>query len=110
MESVQWEGKTIGVGFPRLRRRTSSRTWWSNITAVILRRPGEVDPGARFRRSAFDRPQGRHHRRDDRRAAVDFEAKRMGFNIISRAGDIFRFPYNGLAAGMKKLAERPEMR
>ena len=37
---------------------------------------------------------------------VDFEAKRMGFNIISRAGDIFRFPYNGLATGMKKLSER----
>ncbi len=34
---------------------------------------------------------------------VDFEAKRMGFNIISRAGDILRFPYNGPAAGMKKL-------
>lgn len=39
---------------------------------------------------------------------VDFEAKRMGFNIISRAGDIFRFPYNGLATGMRKLAERPD--
>ena len=39
---------------------------------------------------------------------VDFEAKGWGFNIISRAGDIFRFPYNGLAAGMKKLAERPD--
>ncbi len=39
---------------------------------------------------------------------VDFEAKRMGFNIISRAGDIFRFPYNGLATGMKKLTERPD--
>jgi len=39
---------------------------------------------------------------------VDFEAKRMGFNIISRAGDIFRFPYNGLATGIKKLSERPD--
>jgi len=39
---------------------------------------------------------------------VDFEAKRMGFNIISHAGDIFRFPYNGLATGMKKLTERPD--
>ena len=38
---------------------------------------------------------------------VDFEAKRMGFNIISRAG-VFPFPYNGLATGMKKLAERPD--
>ncbi len=40
--------------------------------------------------------------------SVDFEAKRVGFNIIIRAGDIFRFPYNGLATGMKKLAERPD--
>lgn len=39
---------------------------------------------------------------------VDFEAKRMGFNIISRTGDIFRFPYNGMATGMRKLAERPD--
>lgn len=39
---------------------------------------------------------------------VDFEAKRLGFNIISRAGDIFRFPYNGMAAGMKKLSEQPD--
>ena len=27
---------------------------------------------------------------------VDFEGQKMGFNIVSRAGDIFRFPYNGL--------------
>jgi ABC-type nitrate/sulfonate/bicarbonate transport system substrate-binding protein len=39
---------------------------------------------------------------------VDFEAKRMGFNIISRAGDIFRYPYNGLATSIKKLSERPD--
>ncbi|HWH78952.1 MAG TPA: ABC transporter substrate-binding protein, partial [Candidatus Binatus sp.] len=39
---------------------------------------------------------------------VDFEAKKLGYNIISRAGDIFRFPYNGLATGMKKLSERPD--
>ena len=39
---------------------------------------------------------------------VDFEAKKLGFNIISRAGDIFRFPYNGLATGIKKLSERPD--
>jgi NitT/TauT family transport system substrate-binding protein len=39
---------------------------------------------------------------------VDFEAKKLGYNIISRAGDILRFPYNGLATGMKKLSERPD--
>jgi sulfonate transport system substrate-binding protein len=39
---------------------------------------------------------------------VDFEVKKMGFNILSRAGDILRFPYNGLAASVKKLSEKPE--
>jgi NitT/TauT family transport system substrate-binding protein len=39
---------------------------------------------------------------------VDFEAKKMGFNILSRAGDILRFPYNGLAASIKKLQDRPD--
>ena len=39
---------------------------------------------------------------------VDFEAKKMGFNILSRAGDILRFPYNGLAANIKKLQDRPD--
>jgi NitT/TauT family transport system substrate-binding protein len=38
---------------------------------------------------------------------VDFEAQKMGFNIISRAGDIFRFPYNGLGTSIKKISENP---
>ena len=32
----------------------------------------------------------------------------MGFNILSRAGKILRFPYNGLGASMRKLAEKPD--
>ena len=39
---------------------------------------------------------------------VDFEAKKMGFNILTRAGDILRFPYNGLATSVKKLNDRPD--
>jgi NitT/TauT family transport system substrate-binding protein len=38
---------------------------------------------------------------------VDFEGQKMGFNIISRAGDIFRFPYNGLGTSVKKIGENP---
>jgi NitT/TauT family transport system substrate-binding protein len=38
---------------------------------------------------------------------VDFEGQKMGFNIINRAGDVFRFPYNGLGTSMKKLSENP---
>jgi NitT/TauT family transport system substrate-binding protein len=39
---------------------------------------------------------------------VDFEAQKMGFNIISRAGDLFRFPYNGLGTSVKKITESPD--
>src|SRR5262245_35185712 len=39
---------------------------------------------------------------------VDFEAKKMGFPILSRAGDIMRFPYNGLGTSIKKLQDRPD--
>jgi len=38
---------------------------------------------------------------------VDFEGQKMGFNIINRAGDIFRFPYNGLGTSVKKISENP---
>jgi ABC-type nitrate/sulfonate/bicarbonate transport system substrate-binding protein len=39
---------------------------------------------------------------------VDFEGKKMGFNILSRAGDILRFPYNGLGTSAEKITERPD--
>ena len=39
---------------------------------------------------------------------VDFEGQKMGFNIISRAGDIFRFPYNGLGTSTRKIDENPD--
>jgi len=39
---------------------------------------------------------------------VDFEGKKMGFNILSRAGDILRFPYNGLGASVERITERPD--
>ena len=32
----------------------------------------------------------------------------MGFNIVSRAGDIFRFPYNGLGTSVQKINEKPD--
>ena len=39
---------------------------------------------------------------------VDFEGQKMGFNIVSRAGEIFRFPYNGLGTSVKKINEKPD--
>jgi NitT/TauT family transport system substrate-binding protein len=39
---------------------------------------------------------------------VDFEGQKMGFNILSRAGDVFRFPYNGLGTSVRKINENPD--
>ena len=39
---------------------------------------------------------------------VDFEGQKMGFNIVSRAGEIFRFPYNGLGTSVQKINEKPD--
>ena len=39
---------------------------------------------------------------------VDFEGQKMGFNILIRAGDVFRFPYNGLGTSVKKITENPD--
>ena len=39
---------------------------------------------------------------------VDFEGKKMGFNILSRAGDIFQFPDNGLGTSIKKINDQAD--
>src|SRR4029077_5423052 len=39
---------------------------------------------------------------------VDFEGQKMGFNILSRAGEVFRFPYNGLGTSVRKINENPD--
>ena len=38
---------------------------------------------------------------------VDFEGQKLGFNIISRNVEVFRFPYNGLGTSIRKLTESP---
>ncbi|MBI4525910.1 MAG: ABC transporter substrate-binding protein [Deltaproteobacteria bacterium] len=39
---------------------------------------------------------------------IDYEGKKLGFNVLARAGDIFTFPYNGLGTNVKKIKERPD--
>jgi len=39
---------------------------------------------------------------------IDYEGKKLGFNVLVRAGDIFTFPYNGLGTNTKKIKERPD--
>ena len=39
---------------------------------------------------------------------VDFEGQKMGFNILSRAGDVFPISYNGLGTSVRKINENPD--
>jgi NitT/TauT family transport system substrate-binding protein len=39
---------------------------------------------------------------------IDYEGKKLGFNVLVRAGDVFTFPYNGLGTSTRKIKERPD--
>ena len=39
---------------------------------------------------------------------ADNEGKRMGFNVLARAYELFSFPFVGLGANVKKIKERPD--
>lgn len=39
---------------------------------------------------------------------ADVEAKKIGFNVLARAYDLFSFPFSGLAANVKKIREKPD--
>ena len=38
----------------------------------------------------------------------DVEAKKIGFNVLARAYELFKFPFSGLAANVKKIREKPD--
>ena len=39
---------------------------------------------------------------------ADEEARKLGFNIIARAYELFRFPFVGLGTHTRKIKERPD--
>jgi NitT/TauT family transport system substrate-binding protein len=39
---------------------------------------------------------------------ADVEGKKMGFNVVARAYELFSFPFVGLGASNKKIKERPD--
>ena len=39
---------------------------------------------------------------------ADSEGKRLGFNVLARAYELFSFPFIGLGANVKKIKERPD--
>ena len=38
----------------------------------------------------------------------DYQAIKMGFNVLARAQDLFTYPISGLVAHTKKIKERPD--
>ena len=39
---------------------------------------------------------------------ADVEMRRLGFNVIARVDEVFKFPYVGLGANLRKIKERPD--
>jgi len=39
---------------------------------------------------------------------ADSEGKKLGFNVLARAYELFSFPFIGLGANVKKIKERPD--
>ena len=39
---------------------------------------------------------------------ADSEGKRMGFNVLARAYELFKFPFVGLGTNVRKIQERPD--
>ena len=90
---TELKGKTIGVG--------SYGSTPDIIARMVVKHYG-VDPETEIKMLALGSDSARLT------APVDFEGKKMGFNILSRAGDILRFPYNGLGTSVEKITERPD--
>ena len=38
----------------------------------------------------------------------DYRAKKMGFNVLARAEDLFTYPISGVVAHTKKIKEKPD--
>ncbi len=98
-------GKTLGVS-------TFGST--SDVAARIMLRHYGVDPEKQLKILGLGRDSALLAALKERLIDVaiasppaDAEGKKMGFNILARAYEIFRYPAIGLAATDKKIRERP---
>jgi len=98
------KGKTLGVG-------TMGDT--SDVAARMMIRHYGVDPEKEMKILAIGRDFARLAALKEKLIDVavaapptDAQGKKMGFNILARAYEIFRFPFIGLCAADKKIKER----
>jgi NitT/TauT family transport system substrate-binding protein len=99
-------GKTLGV---------SSFGATADVAARMMFQKSGIDPEKEIKIIALGSDRARFSALKEGIVDVavisppaDVEGKKMGFNIVARAYELFTFPFVGLGAGNKKIKERPD--
>jgi len=99
-------GKTLGV---------SSFGATAGVAARMMLQRSGIDPEKEIKIIALGSDRARFSALKEGLVDVtvmsppaDLEGKRMGFNVLARAYELFSFPFVGLGANTKKIKERPD--
>lgn len=87
----------------------------SDVAARMIFRHFGVDPDREIKILALGSDQARLAALKEKLVQVvvvappaDEEGKKMGFNMLARAYEVFQFPFIGLGTNLKKIRERPD--
>lgn len=100
------KGKTLGV---------SSFGATADVAARMMIKASGIDPEKEMKIIALGSDQARFAALKEGIVDVavisppaDIEGKKMGFNVVARAYEVFTLPFVGLGANNKKIKERPD--
>jgi NitT/TauT family transport system substrate-binding protein len=100
------KGKTLGVS-------TYGAT--SDVVARMMFKQGGVDPERELKIITLGAERARFAALREGLVEVavlsppaDSELNKLGFNVLARAYELFKLPFTGLGANMKKLKEKPD--
>ena len=100
------KGRSLGV---------ESHGGTSDVAARMMFRHFGVDPDREIKILSLGSDQARLAALKERLLQVivvappaDEEARKMGFNVLARAYEIFQFPFIGVGTHVKKIKERPD--
>src|SRR5712692_5783894 len=100
------KGRSLGV---------ESHGGTSDVAARMILKHFGIDPDKEIKVLALGSDQARLAALREKLIAVasiappaDAEAKKMGFNILARAYEIFKFPFVGVGTSVRKIKEKPD--
>ncbi|MSP38542.1 MAG: ABC transporter substrate-binding protein [Deltaproteobacteria bacterium] len=100
------KGKTLGV---------SSFGATADVSARMMLKYSGVDPDKEMKIVALGADQARFFALKEGIVDVivisppaDVEGRKLGFQVLARAYELFKFPFVGLGANLKKLNEKPD--